>query len=114
VRDDEREIEADLRATVEARRDLGPEYESELVAGFVERIDDAVARRVDAELERRGDDDDNSWSGSFVLGIVSLGTGIPITAIAGGTAELPGVIAAWAGIVGVNLAMAFGQRARRR
>ena len=48
----------------------------------------------------------------FVLGIISLGTGIPITAIAATNVEpgLFGVIAAWAGIVGVNAVFAWGNR----
>jgi len=51
----------------------------------------------------------------MALGIVSLGTGIPITAIAGSLAEpgLAGIIAAWAGIVGVNLAHALQGRRDR-
>jgi len=51
----------------------------------------------------------------MALGIVSLGTGIPITAIAGSVAEpgLAGIIAAWAGIVGVNVAHALQGRRDR-
>jgi len=51
---------------------------------------------------------------SLVLGIVSLGTGIPITAIAATNVEpgLLGVAIAWAGIVGVNLAHRLRRRRR--
>lgn len=110
--DEEREIRQDLAATVEARKELGPEYEGELVASFVERIDATVQRRVDAELERRREGDESAGGGSFVVALVSLGTGIPITAIAGGTADLPGIITVWLGIVGVNAALAVGRRRR--
>jgi hypothetical protein len=48
--------------------------------------------------------------GSLALAIVSLGIGIPISAIAGGTAGLAGLIVAWIGIVGVNVAFAWSQR----
>ena len=48
----------------------------------------------------------------FALAIVSLGTGIPITAIAGGTGGIAGIVAVWAGIVGVNLAHALTGRRR--
>ena len=43
-----------------------------------------------------------------MLGIISLGAGIPITAISASVVEpgLLGVIVAWAGIVGVNVAAA--------
>ena len=52
---------------------------------------------------------------SFVLGIVSLGTGIPITAIAATNVEpgLLGVAIAWAGIVGVNVAHRLSKRRNR-
>ena len=49
-----------------------------------------------------------------MIGIVSLGTGIPITAIAGGVGDgLAGVVVAWLGIVGVNVAHALSNRRRR-
>lgn len=110
--DDEREIRQDLAATVEARRELGPEYEGELVASFVDRIDATVQRRVDAELDRRREGEESGAGSSFVVALASLGTGIPITAIAGGIAELPGIITAWLGIVGVNAAVAVSRRRR--
>ena len=111
--DEERELQKDLSATIGARRELGPEYEGELVASFVDRIDATVQRRVDAELaRRRGGDDGVDGKAPFILGIVSLGTGIPITAIAGEIADLPGIITAWLGIVGVNAALALSRRAR--
>ncbi|MGD7706437.1 hypothetical protein [Microlunatus sp. Y2014] len=52
----------------------------------------------------------------FVLGIVSLGTGIPLTAIAATNVEpgLLGIAVAWAGIVAVNLAHAVRGRRRDR
>ncbi len=70
---------------LEARRELGPSYEPALVDSFAERI---------------------------ALGVVSLGSGIPITAIAGNAADpgLAGIVVAWAGIVGVNVAYALRGR----
>jgi hypothetical protein len=46
------------------------------------------------------------------LGIVSLGVGIPITAISAAIAELPGLGIAWAGIAAVNFAHAMQNRRR--
>ena len=43
---------------------------------------------------------------SFVLAIVSIALGIPLTAIASGTAGLPGLLVAWIGIVLVNIVYA--------
>lgn len=114
-RDTRQEMRQDLDATVEARRELGPAYEDDLVASFVDRVDASVRERVDAELARRpaeSSGEDESRNQRFALGIVSLGTGIPITAIAGGVAETAGVVLAWAGIVGVNVAFAWGNRRR--
>ncbi len=47
----------------------------------------------------------------FVLAIVSLGIGIPLTAIAAGTNGLAGLIIAWIGIVLVNVV--YGATHRR-
>ena len=106
------ELRRDLAATVSARQELGRDYETELVESFVDRIDATIAQRVDAAVERSGRDSPNPSADQqrFVIAIISLGTGIPITAIAGGTADLPGILAAWLGIVGVNAAFALGRR----
>ena len=48
--------------------------------------------------------------GGLALAITSLGIGIPLSAIAGGTAGLAGLVVAWIGIVGVNVAFAWSQR----
>lgn len=46
----------------------------------------------------------------FVLAIVSIALGIPLTAIAGGVGDFPGIMIAWVGIVLVNLVYAQSQR----
>lgn len=93
------ETREELEATVAARRELGASHESELVEGFVERLERRLGDRsgerpstVEAARMR------------FVLGLVSLGTGIPISAIAASQAGLLGLAVAWGGIVGVNAA----------
>ncbi|MBV2356089.1 hypothetical protein KUM39_17205 [Streptomyces sp. J2-1] len=113
------DLKKDLDATVRARRDLGDEYESALVESFLEkvdrRIDEAVDRRVRRQLaERRMEDardvrrarDTDSWAERFGLSVVSLLLAIPLSAIAASLAGLPGLITAWVGIVGVNMAQA--------
>ncbi len=61
------------------------------------------------------DKSDTVGTQQFVLGIVSLGTGIPISAIAAESIEpgLIGLAVAWAGIIGVNVAHALARRRRR-
>jgi hypothetical protein len=47
---------------------------------------------------------------TFSLAIVSLGVGIPLTAIASDAAGIVGLIVSWVGIVAVNLVYAWGRR----
>ncbi|MFI6621009.1 hypothetical protein [Streptomyces sp. NPDC050528] len=114
------ELKKELNATLQARRELGDEYESALVDSFLEkidqRIDGAVERRVRRQLAEqqmvvargsRGPKAANdSWGERFGFGIVSMVLAIPLSAIGGGIAHLPGLLVAWAGIVGVNVVQA--------
>ena len=43
------ELDKELHATLQARKDLGAEYESELIDSFLEK----AARRLDAQVENR-------------------------------------------------------------
>ncbi len=114
------ETTSQVRAAMAARAELGPDYDEAIAAGLAERVEELVAYRT-AELRhadeaakedrtdlRRGN------SNRFVLGIVSLGAGIPISAISASYADLPGLMVAWAGIVGVNAVFAWGNRGKRR
>lgn len=105
---DNRISREDVISTVGARRELGDDMEPEVVDAFLQRVETAIDTRVETrlasakqtrEVQRHLDD-----GPGIALAVVSLGTGIPITAIAGDAAGIAGVIAAWAGIVGVNLA----------
>jgi len=108
--DDQEGLAKDLEATIAARADLGREYEPALVESFAERLEEAIAARVAAEADRRAAPTENERS-SFVLGVVSVVAGIPISAITGD--DLGGLMFAWAGIVGVNIAHALSRRIRR-
>jgi hypothetical protein len=107
----------EAEAVLAARAELGPTYDAALVESFAERVEQVVRARVAEQggglesLRKRELAVQKEAGGrQMVLGIVSLGTGIPITAIAGAFADLPGVLAAWAGIVGVNVAHALQGR----
>ena len=105
----------DVEALLEVRRELGPSYDAALVDSFAERMERAIAQRVDAQLaEARAAQQRVAASGGrqLALGIVSIGCGIPITAIAGALTGLPGVVIVWIGIVLVNVAHALAVRAR--
>ena len=100
---------SEVEALLAARRELGTEYDAAFVEQFADRIEQVVQARAASAVPAHVED---TGGRQFVLGIVSLGTGIPITAVAGGIADLPGIITAWVGIVGVNVAHALSNRRR--
>ncbi|WP_210576567.1 hypothetical protein [Streptomyces sp. GESEQ-4] len=115
------EVKKELNATLQARRELGEEYESALVDSFLEkvdqRIDGAVERRVRRQLAEQQmvvardsrspkANDSDTFGERWGFGIVSLVLAVPLSGIGGGVAGLPGLLAAWAGIVGVNVVQA--------
>ncbi|GGX77007.1 hypothetical protein [Streptomyces hiroshimensis] len=112
------ELKKDLAATLETRKELGPEYEAELVDAFLEKVD----RKLDAEIDRRvrrqsaelqmavargarphlDGHGPGSFGERFGFAAVSLVLAIPLSAIAVVNAHLAGLLVTWAGIVGVN------------
>lgn len=110
------ETRREVEAALAARKELGVEYEEHIAAGLVDRVEQLAAYRT-AELRQAGaasvaaaEEAKSSRTQRFVIGIISLGTGIPITAIAVVNGGLLETIVAWAGIVGVNGAFAWGSR----
>jgi hypothetical protein len=83
----------EARAALEARRELGPAYEDELVERFAERIEKRLEDRLPAK--RPAD------QGTAIV-IVSLIAAIPLLGIAAGTVGLAGVIAVCTALVLVN------------
>lgn len=129
------ELRKDLDATLQARRELGPEYEDELVEGFLEKLDGAVERRVRRTLaEHRVEVARGQGAGTrggapssaypeglgpgLWLAVTSLVLAIPLSAIAVVNSGLAGLLVCWGGIVGVNAAHAgrgwFTLRKRRK
>ncbi|MFE7439383.1 hypothetical protein ACFU7X_02785 [Streptomyces chartreusis] len=113
------ELKKELNATLQARRELGDDYESALVDSFMEkvdqRIDGAVERRLRRQLAEqqmvaargaRSPKSTDTFGERFGFGIVSLVLAIPLSAIGAGTAHLPGLLVSWVGIVGVNVVQA--------
>ena len=79
----------ELRAAVEARKELGEEMEPAVVDAFVERIERRIADRADASeraLKRKRD-----HQKEMILG--SMGISVPLFVIAAVFTGLPGVIA---------------------
>jgi hypothetical protein len=99
----ERLTREDVSSLVEARRELGEEMEPAVIDAFLDRVEAAAEARAS---ERRPPQELYPGQGrgaQLALSIVSLGTGIPITAIAA-EQGVQGIIVAWLGIVGVNFA----------
>ncbi|WP_030544035.1 hypothetical protein [Streptomyces albus] len=118
------ELKKELDATLHARRELGPEYESELVDSFLEKLDGAVDRRVRRQLAEsqmvvaRGSRPPGARGGGgesfgdrYGFGIISLVLAIPLSGIGAGVADLTGLVVSWLGIIGVNIAVHGGGRA---
>jgi hypothetical protein len=89
----------ELRAVVAARRELGPEYEPELIDSFLERIESKVDQRHRGKAARR--DREHHAITPLVLG--SLGLSIPLMAVAGAAAGPFGVAMVCIAIVLVNI-----------
>ncbi|WP_411106897.1 hypothetical protein [Streptomyces sp. cmx-4-9] len=112
-----RELKKELDAALDARRELGPEYESALVDSFVEKVDTQVRRRLAEERlaaargGHRSGPADGNFGERFGFAIITLVLAVPLSAIAAAEARFSGLLVAWAGIVGVNFIHA-GRRAR--
>lgn len=113
---DYQDIRQDMRATVEARRDLGPEYEAALIESFVSRLDATIAHRVRAEMHATGAPTAKprkNTNSSIPIALGSMGLGIPLTGIAAQSSGTAGLLLAWAGIVAINFAHALSRRRER-
>jgi hypothetical protein len=89
----------ELEAAIEARRELGPAHEPELVEAFLDRIERRLEERRPKAPARRAEP-------SVALAIVSMVMAIPLTAIAASNSGLVAVVVVWIGIVLVNFAYA--------
>ncbi|MFI9186769.1 hypothetical protein [Streptomyces goshikiensis] len=125
------ELKRELDATLEARRELGSEYESALVESFVEKVDTQVRRRLAEErlgAARGGGGADRvsaatgagavpgsgTFGERFGFAIVTLVLAVPLSAIGAAQARLSGLVVVWAGIVAVNLIHARSPRGRAK
>lgn len=112
------ETTRDAQAALAARMELGPEYSEHVAAGLAERVEQLAALRAgelrhEAEVVNSASRmDQSSRTRQFVLGIVSLAVGVPITAISATNTDpgLIGVAISWLGIVGVNAVHARANR----
>jgi hypothetical protein len=103
---------SDVETAVEARRELGPEYDRHVIDSFVDRIE----RRVEERLgERRPARSDGPRPIPLLLPLGSLGIGIGATGAAlgptnGGAGGIIVAVIAWIAIALVNIAYAATRR----
>lgn len=114
------ELRRDLDAAVQTRKELGKEYESEIVDSFLARLDSRLDARVEQRVaERLGEADApkrgrDGTSSQFKLQVLSLVMGIPLSGVAGGIGGLTGLFVCWAGIVGINVSAGLSDRRASR
>ncbi|TRV77501.1 hypothetical protein FKN01_15505 [Streptomyces sp. 130] len=110
------ELDKELKATLQARGELGADYDSALAESFLEKVE----QRLDATLERRvrrhlaeertavargmrsPERPYGHFGERYGFGIISLVLAIPLSAIGVAQAGIGGLVVAWLGIVGVN------------
>ncbi|MGK5628685.1 hypothetical protein [Streptomyces sp. URMC 123] len=123
VRDRDPELRKELAATLDARRELGTEYESEFVETFLEKVEQRIDSEVELrvrrhlaeqrmEVARGGRPPHEGRSGfgeRFGFGALSLVLAVPLSAIGVANADLAGLLIAWAGIVAVNVVHMMGR-----
>ena len=96
----------ELEATLAARQELGPAHDRELIAGFLERIDREIDRKVEEKIAQHTP----AKRRASVIHPGNLALCIPIIAVAGGVGGgLAGVIVAC-----LALAIVFGIAEFRR
>jgi hypothetical protein len=88
------ETRRELEATVEARRELGPTHDDDLIDAFLERLDRRLADRGTDAV--RSDKQRRAHQKEMTLGAMAIS--IPLIAIAGGIAGLAGIIAVCAAL----------------
>jgi Flp pilus assembly protein TadB len=102
------DLAADVRATAQAAQELGPQYHDALAESLADKVEAELReRRLPVQpAESRPPAHQGGTGPQLALAIVSLGVGIPLTAIAanaGGLNPLIGILVVWLGIVLVNL-----------
>ena len=100
----------EIEAVLETRRELGLRYDTELVDGFADRIEQAVDRRVAQELSRRTGSDAsaaNAGARQLALAIVSLVACIPICIPLAVNDKVGALVVALLAIVAINFAHAW-------
>ncbi|MEU0918504.1 hypothetical protein ABZ384_13805 [Streptomyces cyaneofuscatus] len=107
------EIEKELAATLQARRELGPEYESALIDSFLEKVEQRLDTTLDRRVRRHLAEQQvtaardprsirtpsaagapSGFGERFGFGVVSLVLAVPLSAIGVVNAGIEGLVVA--------------------
>jgi hypothetical protein len=111
----------DLAAALQARRELGPDYDAAFAESLVERIDQTIEARLHGGgspqghtpleqaylLKLQQDNARGERKVSVGIAVVSLIASIPLSGIAAGMHSLAFLVIIWTGIVLINMAHAI-------
>ncbi|MFD7289910.1 hypothetical protein [Streptomyces sp. NPDC059863] len=111
------ELKKELDATLQARNELGADYEPALIESFLEKVEQRMDGMTDRHVRRRLAEqqmvaargggqrpvaDGSGFGERFGFGVISLVLAIPLTAIAAVNTGFKGLVVCWLGIVAVN------------
>ncbi|MES4906681.1 MULTISPECIES: hypothetical protein [unclassified Streptomyces] len=122
------DLKRELDATLQTRKELGAEYETELVDSFMEKVEQRFNDTADRHVRRQLAEQQMAAARGarphttgrpaqgqglgvgerFAFVATSLVLAIPLSAIAVVNAGLSGLVVTWAGIFGVNVVHASG------
>jgi hypothetical protein len=111
-------LEDDLRAAVHADRELGRDYEADVVRALAERLDAEIDRRVQERLDAQLVRHQRSGAGFDFLGVLlalgSIGIAVGVPSAMHGHVGAAGTfvltLVAWAAIAAINFAWFLGRR----
>jgi hypothetical protein len=114
----------EIRAAAEVHNELGPGYRDAVIESFLDKVGREIDARVDTRLAQQRAEQPSArgrhgHSGSpMALAIVSMGLGIPLSAIAVAAGQNPagfmGLLVVWIAIAIINIAYNVSYNARFR
>lgn len=103
-------LKDELGLAVAARRELGEQYDDEVVEVLAERIDSLIAQRVQAALGKSRKKSKADAKAFLAVAMPTMGLGIPLLAIGAGVAGAGGFYAVLALIFLINAMWFFRSR----
>jgi hypothetical protein len=110
----------EIRAAAETHRELGPDYQSAVIESFLDKVGREIDARVDARVAAQqvpaapARPAAGRERSAFVLAIVSISLGIPLTALTVTAGSHPvgisGLLVVWLAIAVINVAYSWHLR----